>query len=211
MTSQTVKCWGESWDATNVLCAGGVDPAYIHPGTGSNKRERCKYFATCAAETNARRAQRQQTQVVPAQQLIQPPMTGAPVVPTPTSTAPFMMPPPPPQWQHAQPKPVVSAPQMAYSTAAQPGAWPGMSQPQMVNPAYASMPAYVPMNLPAMGAQIPSYLTVPEPLDPKVHWAMRLFHSLLRATAKAGCHTAANFFDHYTFTPYSQPPSQAQP
>jgi hypothetical protein len=71
------------------------------------------------------------------------------------------------------------------------------------------MPMAVPMNHAAYGAQMPAYLTVPEPVLQGQHWGKRLAYTLIRSMAKAGGHSTANFFDHMTFNPYPvypQPP-----
>jgi len=199
MTNPTVPCYGVSWDATNVLCAGGNDPAYVHPQNGSNRRERCKYFSTCATETNRRKAAAA-APAAPQQNLI-PSLPQVPSVPT----APMVVAPPQQQiWQNTSaprpPAPPVLPPNMSPQ-----GTWQGMTGPQMVPPSWAGLPAFVPMNVPGLGMQIPSYLTVPEPYNVDVPWYWRLAHNLLRAMGKAGCHTAANFFDHSTVTPYEAP------
>lgn len=88
-----------------------------------------------------------------------------------------------------QMQPVAPQPQLGYPT-------------QMAPPAMAGMPYMVPMNFAAYGAQMPAYLTVPEPTLPNQHWGSRLMYTLVRSMMKAAGHSTANFFDHMTFNPY---------
>jgi hypothetical protein len=70
---------------------------------------------------------------------------------------------------------------------------------QYTQPQYAAQPLYVPVNAPMMGAQIPSFLTVPEPYDPDVSYGTRMLRTVTRSMGKAMCISVANFLDYETF------------
>lgn len=82
-----------------------------------------------------------------------------------------------------------------------------MIPPHMAYPQMAMMPYMVPMNFQWPGAQMPGYLTVPEPVAVGQHWMTRLFYNIARSMAKASGHTVANFFDHTTINPWQTPAS----
>ncbi len=182
MTQQKVpSCFGAKWEARAPECAGGLDPAYMHPVNGSNKRDRCPWYSQCAASIAAQkmstqgglvqvRPQQQQQQ----QQQIQPPSAMKPF---------FTQQPPQMQPQQPQPQQMVPA-------------------PYMVPPQQAQTPYMVPMNFAPQSAQMPGYLTVPEPIVPGQHWGKRLGFSIARSMAKAAGHTLANFFDHTPLNPW---------
>lgn len=81
----------------------------------------------------------------------------------------------------------------------------------MVPPYMASMPGMVPMNYVMPGTQMPSFLTVPEPMVYGQHWSRRLAFTLLRGMVKAFGMTLANFFDHTPVTPWQPPQPPAPP
>jgi hypothetical protein len=56
------------------------------------------------------------------------------------------------------------------------------------------------------GAQMPGYLTHPEPVVQGVPWYLRLLHEIIRSIFKGAFHTGASFFDHMTFV---RPPTPA--
>jgi hypothetical protein len=84
-----------------------------------------------------------------------------------------------------------------------------MMQPQMAHPMMAMMPYAVPVNYQMPGAQMPGYLTIPEPVVEGQHWSSRLFFNVARSMAKASGHTVANFFDHSPINPWPTPPTTA--
>jgi len=85
--------------------------------------------------------------------------------------------------------------------------WAPQLAQQLAAPAMAQYgPQLVPMNFQLPGAQMPGYLTLPEPIIADVPWYLRLFHELTRAALKSAFHQGANFFDHNPFRSY---PAQA--
>jgi hypothetical protein len=214
------ECFGKSWDPNNVACRGGNDPAYLHPTTGTNKRDPCAWFNPCATRVTA---VKQQQQLIPAQQIVRRQQPQQPQMP--------QMPQMPQQPQAAQPTspwgplgPVMNTlvnrymPQGAAPYPPQP--YPQQQQQQlyqqpqqmmmpqqMAHPSMATVPYAVPMNYQAPGAQMSGYLTIPEPVLPGQHWGARLFLNVARSMAKASGHTVANFFDHTPINPWPTPPT----
>jgi len=76
----------------------------------------------------------------------------------------------------------------------------------MAHPAMASVPLNVLMNQQAAGAQMPAYLTVPEPMHQGQGTVKPLMFTLLRAVLKAGGHALANYYDHNPVTQWVNPP-----
>ena len=173
-------CLGERWEARASECAGGLDPAYVNPKDGSNKRERCAWYSQCAAKTAA--------QKLPALVQVRP------------SKVPSFQPQQQPQQQ--QQVPVQPPYQQQYQYPQQMMPVPQQPAPMMVPPQQAQVPYMVPMNFAPQGMQMPGYLTVPEPIVPGQHWGKRLGFSVARSMAKAAGHTIANFFDHTPFNPW---------
>lgn len=174
------SCYGSDlWSPTDPACVGGPDAAYTHPTNNTHVRERCRFFASCAQASSANRAQKQQQHFIPSGNLT------AGMQPVQIAPRPGYMPVnPPPRpmtvgFQH-QPQPLAHPPymgQMAPPWAAQHG------------------PQQVPMPYQSQGAQMPSYLAVPEPTD-SGHWFKRLLRECFRSMGKATGHTTASFFDH---------------
>jgi hypothetical protein len=81
------------------------------------------------------------------------------------------------------------------------------SQPgQFVHPWIAQNgPTYVPMQYQQPGSQIPSYLTIPEPVIAEEPWLWRLLREIFRSMMKSSGHSVASFFDH-TPVKLHQPP-----
>ncbi len=207
------NCYGKSWKREHIPCNGGLDAAYINPKTGSNQREPCAWVKPCSARVTAAQAQRQQ--LITKEQMVrnaQPQQQAAFAQPT-TPWAPVKQaavavmnrlaqapryPAPLPAAPAQQQVPV--HPQQVYQQSV------AMPQ-QMVHPTMAMMPHAVPMSFQWPGAQMPGYLTVPEPVVAGQHWFVRLGFNVLRSMGKAGTHTAANFFDHNTINTF-QPPAK---
>lgn len=202
------KCFGFSWDAGAKECAGGLDPTYQY--NGSNRRERCIYFAQCAAKTQQHKSaglvhpsqltSRQQQELETLKQNIrvqqrQPQYSAPPVPPGPS-----LKPPTPTQFG----RPPMPSTQYPQPPAPQPVPAQVMPQTQagMVPPQQAMMPWAVPMNFAAPAMQMPGYLTVPEPYVEGQPWYARLGLSVARGMLKATGHVVANFFDHATFNPW---------
>lgn len=195
-------CFGKSWDGGNILCRGGLDPTYVHPKTGSNQREACGWFRECAARTNAVRIGigNQPQQVIPQNRLVNKPQqqqfmqSTSPWAPFHQTAATLMNRLPIQQQQQVyHPQQMMMQPQQ-------------MMQPQMAHPMMAMMPYVVPVNYQMPGAQMPGYLTIPEPIVEGQHWLPRLFYNIVRSMAKASGHTAANFFDYSPINPWPTPP-----
>lgn len=76
--SDLPSCFGKQWESNDPQCAGGRDPAYTDPVTGSHIRERCAYYSACgtrvqvARSTSSTSSTPQPTQLVPAQNLTRP-------------------------------------------------------------------------------------------------------------------------------------------
>jgi len=188
MALQSPKsCFGKSWDGGNVLCKGGLDPAYVHPETGSNQRDPCGWYNPCAARTNATRMSNQPQQAPHQQQIAQPTSPWTPVKQIVNRLTQI-----PPMPQAPQQAPIQHQ-QQVYQQ---------QQQQQMAHPAMAMVPYMVPMNYQWPGSQMPGYLTIPEPVITGQHWMTRLFFNVARSMAKSSGHTVANFFDHQTINPW---------
>jgi hypothetical protein len=66
-------------------------------------------------------------------------------------------------------------------------------------------PTNVPMQVQQPGAQMPSYLTMPEPIDHEEGTAKALGRTLIRSAAKAIGHSVSSFFDHVPLKPHKPP------
>lgn len=75
----------------------------------------------------------------------------------------------------------------------------------MVEPQYAQVPSVVPQNHVQPGAQVPAYLSVPEPYNGSV--VPMFVNSLLRAGLKGMFSQAANLMDHVPWGTYAPPPN----
>lgn len=195
---QEMDCYGVSWEERNPECAGGVDPLYTNPQTGSHVRQRCGLYEQCGRTFKAAEAQKRlqnvaQQQVVPITNLARqgaPAYQSAPLVrtqptlpaPVATSTVPVRpyAPPPPP---HA-PTQMVPVP-----------------PPQMLHPAqyYPAVMSPVQTLLPHEAAP---FLTVVEAPIPGVPTWRRVLAESLRAGFKGVLQQGAFIVDH---TPYYYP------
>ncbi len=215
------SCFGSYWEGSDVRCAGGLDPLFTDPETESNRRERCTWYAQCEKKTKSTDVHGGSPQVIPPQNLMRPP----PHVTTssqPTAAVPR-------DWQgtvrhlamamqtatprhQAPPTNAVFQPQPAPVQYPMPPAAPVMQAQhpyapygQMVPPQMAMMPHMVPMNYVMQGAQVPGFLTVPEPVYYGEHWSKRLAASVFRGVIKSLGLILANFFDHTPMSPYAPP------
>lgn len=99
--------------------------------------------------------------------------------------------------------------------APQPGQQIPVQAPQMgtamawVPPQQAAVPMFVPQNYPQPGAQVPAYLTTPEPIEQGI--VPMFFNSCMRAAFKGMFHTAANLMDHVPWGGYPAPPPAIPP
>lgn len=190
---QAPDCYGTHlWSATAPDCIGGPDAGYTHPQTGSHNRERCRFYQACAQDSARNKTQQA---IVPVQSLYrQPPsptiMTG--VQPPPRPVAPTMSYPPRIPLHVQQP----------YIPPVQPQVQPhhpmGFAPPHVAQEG----PTFVPVPYQMPGAQIPAYLTMPEPVGPGESAAGALGRTLLRSVFKAIGHSAASFFDHVPLKPH---------
>lgn len=200
MVDKAPTCYGKQWEANAPECKGGTDPMYVNPQNGSHVRDKCKWYSSCAQTTTGSRVQQGAQGVIPPTNLLKPPPAPpapspmfAPPVPQPQQQiqrAPFAAPPVPPTMQQ---QPVQVMPQQ-------------YAQPQQVyhngvmyaQPHAAAMPAMVPANHAMMGAQIPSFVTVPEPyLNDGVSHGQRLARTMFRSMTKAAAIAVANYMDYY--------------
>jgi hypothetical protein len=191
----TPPCFGLSWSAEATECKGGLDPGYINPSNGTNRRDPCRWYSQCASRTAAIKL----ASHPPPQQLIttnrlaqphQPPVVpfqagpGRPVqIQSAPQQQPFHPPYPPQQYQSTVPYTMVMVP---------------------ANQAYYG-PPMVPMAHQVPGAQMLAYLSVPEPVVPGTGWFGRLLFELFRAVIKAACHQAAHYVDHRSFVKPAEP------
>jgi hypothetical protein len=192
---QPPPCFGKSWDGKAPECKGGRDEGYINPRNKTNVRDQCRWYTSCASRTAATNIgpQHQTPPLIPVNRLAQPLPVPVPV-----------------QQGPGQPVQIRAAPQPTYAPQyyhpQQPAPVPQQSG-YLVHPHQAYYgPSYVPMPVPQPGLQVHGYLSVPEPVDDRIHWIKRLFHELLRAMLKSAFHQGAHWFDHRTITRPPAPP-----
>lgn len=205
---ESPSCFGSHlWSATSAECVGGPDPGYTHPQTMAHTRERCRFYSECATTSARNRTQQVQPQsnFVPVQSLIQ----RQPTMPAPISPTVGVQPPP---------RPVAPPPNLAPRPPLQPYQPPTYApQQQYQQPYYAPQtftapphvaqmgPAQVPLQYQQPGAQMPAYLTMPEPMeDGDSGWRV-LVRVLFRSIMKAAGHSMASFFDHTPMKAHKTP------
>lgn len=198
------SCFGKFWDSGQPECIGGFDLAYTSSADRSNYRKPCSAYEQCRALKEGRVT----PHIIPPSNLARPPTPPAPHTTYPQQGPPRVPPVPP-------------APPTAYTQPVQtwqPPAWQPPALQQQQQPHYAPVPphaaqmgpAVVPSPYQAVGAQMPGYLAIPEPMDGTPWWA-RLAAELVRAAFKALGHAAASFIDHNPIRMYPQPPPPQQP
>lgn len=202
-------CFGTHlWSATDKECIGGPDPGYTHPVSGAHTRERCKWYQTCATASAQNRTQ---SQLIPPQNLVRqpppaPPPQAVPAIPPGVQPPPRPVAPPPglaPRAPLHQPQPFYSQ----YPQQPQP-VQPVYQPPMFVPPYVAQMgPAQIPMQYQQPGAQMPAYLTMPEPIEPGDGAIKVLARTLFRSMLKAFGHSLSSFVDHTPMKPH-KPPEQ---
>lgn len=209
------SCFGKSWDPNHTECKGGLDPAYTNPSTGTKMREKCSWFGACSQQMHKPAPLAPPSpQLIPSTALLQRAVAA---------TAPIKMPTPP--QAHVPPRPPVytgtathyslptahaPAPQVAHAPQVH---IPQMHTPQMQMPVYQQPmvsqnyapphvaqfgPAMVPMPYQLPGAQMPQYLTVPEPVSDNVPWYLQLMRELGRSMVKAFGHQLAAHVDSHS-------------
>lgn len=172
------SCFAKMWSASDAECAGGLDVNYTNPKTGSRIRDRCNFFESCGAKSQAA--------LLPARQLIRPytPPTAFDILSSSDRLAKQIDPPRP------QPQPIVPAP---------------VTHP--VPPRQETMAYGMPVGYAAMvpmPSQMPGYLSVPEYHDPRESIWSTLSRELLRGALKSIGHSLAHFIDT---TPLRKPPA----
>lgn len=187
------RCFGEEFSASEPECAGGPDPAYIHPSSGAAIRDKCGWFSACAPVSASNKAVARQ-QLIPPQNLVRPVQIQGP--PRPAQSHAMIGARPQFVQQQQQPQQMAVQQQM-------------MMQPHqqyMVAPVIAQYgPQLVPMMTQQPGAQMSHYLTVPEPVNLNEHPLKRLMREIGRSMLKSAGHTGAAFFDHNPWRPYEVP------
>ena len=182
-TGQPPNCFGKSWSASAVECKGGADPTYSNPKNDSHVRDKCVWYSQCAARTCASKSP-------PAPQAMQP--RSLPMAP---------------YSQQVRPNPSQMAPQQQQQQYLARHQHHPMVHPEYYHPGMASPedvyngPHQVPMPYQAPGAQMPSYLAVPEPMTGNVPWYKRLGREIFRSMVKSSGHTVASFVDHNPIQP----------
>jgi hypothetical protein len=215
------KCYAQMWDPNNPKCKGGADPTQW--GGNSHVRRPCAYERTCG-ETQDRRQKASMLQ--PMNALTRPWQTVEvkPHLPVMPHTPPTY----PPQYQpipiapstagvnlqvrHVYPTPQTQqAPKAQQAPVQYPGQYPGQYPIQHYPPSGATNWAspngaqvFIPQNYVAASAQVPAYLTVPEPYDQGL--ASMFINSCLRAALKGALHTASNLLDHFPWGKAPAPP-----
>lgn len=199
-------CFGSHlWSATEKECIGGPDPGYAHPVSGARVRERCRWYQSCASVSA-------QNKLVPSQSLVRAPAVQPPI---PQAIPPGVQAPPKP----VAPNPVLGArpplhvQQPSFTYQPQPVVQAGYPQQQQLQqymsyaPPYVAQlgPAQIPMPYQQPGAQMPAYLTMPEPVRPGDSALGVLARTLFRAALKAIGHALASFVDHTPIKPHSPP------
>jgi hypothetical protein len=191
------SCFGRLWEQNRVECAGGFDLAYIDPDNESSLRKRCSAYDRCRAAKENKVSYPQYPPYQPYQQPFQP----IPAQPqAPQLQAPPL--PPPALFPLAQPAPgfrPMQPPMTGYPTTGYAAPWVAQQGPQQV-----------PLPYQQPGAQMPTYLAVPEPLDGTPWWA-RLLAEVGRSMAKALGHSTASFFDHNPLRSHPAPQPGPQP
>ena len=212
---QTPQCFGTHlWSATAPDCVGGPDPGYTHPTTGAHSRERCRWYQACAS-VNSRVRGQQSRPVIPVENLTR--NFQQPQAPLPSGVQPPPRPvaPPPqvagkPPLQSAQPYgyPQYQPQQQYYQQPHYPQQQQYYQQPMATPYVAQTGPQQVHVQVQQPGAQMPSYLTMPEPIDHEEGTGMALGRTLIRSALKAVGHSVSSFFDHVPLKPHKPPPQQ---
>lgn len=177
------RCFGKDWDDKVPACAGGLDPTYKDPETGSRVRERCMFFSPCGAQVAAKR-----TSLIPQSQLVRQPLQVAqqPAAAQPNQSV---------QLAQAMKK-IEELQQLVYQQAAH---MQGKNVPFIP---YLQQPPQPQMM--AVEYKMPGYLTVPEPRTSSASVWTLLGREITRSMFKSAGHTLANFWD---VTPIGKPDS----
>lgn len=206
---ESPDCFGTHlWSATDKECVGGPDPGYTHPQTGARARERCKWYQTCATASAQNRTQ----SLISPQSLVRQPYQQ-PASPVPAAST-GVQPPPRPVAPHPglTSRPSYYSPQPSYPQYQhyqQPVHQPTYSAPTSFAPPYVAQmgPMQIPLQYQQPGAQMPAYLTMPEPILPGEGAIKVLARTLFRSMLKAFGHSLSSFVDHTPMQPH-RPPEQ---
>lgn len=182
------ECFGVSWNAKDVLCAGGADLTFRDERTGSHVRPPCDFFQACG--TRVAHAKMEQSRLIPASNLVRSPTPQQPVpaaAQAPAQMTPAQM----QQWLNDQAKALATqmlqqmqqypqgrSPAAPYNTTTYPQG--GMFFDTRFQP--------MPVNY-----QMPSYLTVPEGHGGSLFGM--LLRTLFRSMGKAAGHSFSHFWD----------------
>lgn len=166
------RCFGKDWDPKVQACAGGLDPTWADPVTGSHVRPRCDLFTSCGARVQATRQQ----QLIPQSQLVRTPTAPATSqVNQATQLSQLMK-------QVAELQQVVQR-QNAQLQAARQGL------------PIDTLPPAQPVQTIAVEYRMPGYLTVPEPRGKNSSVWTLLGREVARSMLKSAGHTLASFWD----------------
>jgi hypothetical protein len=177
-------CFGREWDPGVADCAGGADAGYVHPLTKSNVRDKCNYFNSCGARTQA---SRQASNVIPASQLVRPPVVTPP---PPTTFADYLR---QKNSEYAESMRQTAFAQQQPQPGVVPRSVPVVGQPQQQ--AQTMTVAHNPGQLWHLNYSMPGYLSVPEERLPGESLGSVLLREVIRSILKAAGHALAHFFD----------------
>jgi hypothetical protein len=178
-------CFGKDWDAGAAECAGGADAGYVHPTTKQNVRDRCNYFSSCGARTQASKQAAGST-VIPPSHLVRPPV----VTPPPAETfADYLR---KRNSEYAESMRQAAFTQQQPQPGVVPRTVPVVGQPQ---PQPQVVVAHHPGQVYHLNYTMPGYLSTPEERFPGESLGAVLLRELIRSVLKAAGHAIAHFFD----------------
>lgn len=170
------SCFAKLWDGGSPECRGGVDPAYKNEETGSNLREKCRWFDMCGSKTQAMKMEAARPYLDP-KNLVR--NNNVPTLQPVNQQA-------PPQQQFVQ--------RFAESFQQQ------MNQP-LVKPMYPQAQQQAPQmqvgyqQMMPVNYQMPAYLSVPEVRYEGEGFMVLLWRTVIRSVGKAIGHSISNLFD----------------
>lgn len=170
-------CFAKEWDKDAAECAGGRDAGYTNPRTGLNIRDKCSFFDSCGARTQAGRIA--QT-VIPAGHLVRP---G--IVTPPTSMGDYLR-------KQAADNVAEQQRTRAFGWQTHVPQVPVAQTPQGPVPQYA---VQNPGRLYHLNYEMPGYLSVPEERMPGESLQQVLLREVIRSVLKAMGHAISHFFD----------------
>ena len=170
------NCFGKLWQADHVECKGGLDPAFVNEKTGSHVREKCWFFDSCGARTQAAKLEAHRG-------LVQPESLVRPQVPfiRPQQT---VAPTPPPTQGYIE----------RFAQSVQQQQVPRPTFPVQQAPVQYGYQQMMPVNY-----QMPGYLTVPEERGSSLLGFVG--RTVTRSILKSLGHSIAHLFDTTTLGP----------